>query len=177
MEPTRRPVRTKVILLLLATSLSGCAMGTQLQTTTTDPKMIAGTYDLYMYGCRYPDDLEHAAFLIEPEKAGMMELYVRESAYTVKRSLPASTALTEADKFVRCGNHIVESLRILRIPDGSGGALGYEVLPRYPVTDLSGQDPLLVSYSLKNGKITVYIRLAPEVEGKINGAFSPAGGP
>jgi len=171
-----RPARLTVILFLLAAALSGCAMGTQLLTASADPKAITGTYDLYMYGCRYPDDLEHAAFLIEPEKSPMVELFVRDTAVTIKRGLPADSALAEANKFVRCGNRTVEAIRFQRIPDGSGGTLGYEMLPRYPITDDGGMDPVLVNYSLKKGKIFVYIQLSPEAERTANSQFSPAGG-
>lgn len=160
---------------VLAASLSGCAMGTQLQTVTADPKAITGTYDLYTYGCRYPDDLEQAAFLIAPDKTGMVDLYVPATSYKIKRGLPADKALAEADAFVRCGVHTVQELRVHRIPDGSGGSLGYEILPRYPYYDVGGTDPLFVSYTLKDGKVTVYIRLFPDVERKLNLQFPGAG--
>jgi hypothetical protein len=163
------------IFVILAT-LTGCAMGTQLQTVTADPKTITGTYDLYTYGCRYPDDLEHAAFLIVPEKAGMVELYVPATSYKIKRGLPADKALAEADAFVRCGIHTVTELRVHRIPDGSNGTIGYEILPRYLPYDIGGTDPLLVSYTLKDGKITVYIRLFPDVERKLNLQIPSSGG-
>jgi hypothetical protein len=153
---------------VLAASLAGCAMGTQLHTETADPKTISGTYDLFLYGCRYPDDLEHAAFLIAPDKTGMVDLYVPETSYKIKRGLPADKAIAEADAFVRCGIHTVTGLRVHRILDGSSGTIGYEILPRYPYYDVGGTDPLLVSYTLKDGKVTVYIRLFPDVERKLN---------
>ncbi|NTW58843.1 MAG: hypothetical protein HGB21_08055 [Nitrospirae bacterium] len=163
-------------LFVILATLTGCAMGTQLQTVTADPKTITGTYDLYTYGCRYPDDLEHAAFLIVPEKAGMVELYVPATSYKIKRGLPADKALAEADAFVRCGIHTVTELRVHRIPDGSNGTIGYEILPRYPYYDDGGTDPLLVSYTLKDGQVTVYIRLFPDVERRLNLQFPAAGG-
>jgi hypothetical protein len=163
-------------LFLIVASLSGCALGTQLQTETADPKGIQGTYDLYTYGCRYPDDIEHAAFLIAPDKAGMVELYVPATSYKVKRGLPADKALAEADAFVRCGIHTVTELRVHRIPDGSNGTIGYEILPRYPYYDVGGTDPLLVSYTLKDGKFTVYIRLSPDVDRRLNQEFPGSGG-
>jgi hypothetical protein len=162
-------------LFLIVASLSGCALGTQLQTETADPKGIQGTYDLYTYGCRYPDDIEHAAFLIAPDKAGMVELYVPATSYKVKRGLPADKALAEADAFVRCGIHTVTELRVHRIPDGSNGTIGYEILPRYPYYDVGGTDPLLVSYMLKDGKVTVYIRLSPDVDRRLNLEFPGSG--
>jgi hypothetical protein len=156
--------------------LQGCALGKQLQTKTADPKSIGGIYDLMLYGCRYPYDYEHAAFLISPETKYPVSLFVPDTAYKVKKGLQAENALSEADAFVRCGVHTVTETRVHRILDDSGGTIGYEILPRYPATDPAGSDPLLVSYSLKNGKVTVYIRLSPEVEKKLNGLSSPGGG-
>jgi hypothetical protein len=150
-------------------------LGTRLDTETADPKTITGTYDLLLYGCRYSDDLERAAFLIASDKTGMVDLFVPATSYKVKPGLPAEKALAEADAFVRCGNHTVTELRVHRIPDGSNGTIGYEILPRYAYYDDGGTDPLLVSYSLKDGKITVYIRLFPDVERKLN-RQSPGGG-
>jgi hypothetical protein len=165
---SNRSVVMLYVLVFLAAILSGCALGTQLKTETADPKTIQGTYDLFTYGCRYPDDLEHAAFLIAPEKSNMVELYVPATSYKVKRGLPAEQALAEANAHVRCGVRTVQEIRTHRIPDGAGGTLGYEILPRFVPTDEGGMDPLLVSYSLKAGKVIVYIRLFPDVERKMN---------
>jgi hypothetical protein len=170
-----RPALWFIALFILAASLSGCMLGTRLNTETADPRTISGTYDLLLYGCRYPDDLERAVFLIAPEKTGMVDLFVPETSYKVKRGLPSDKALAEADAFVRCGNHKVTELRVHRIPDGGDGTIGYEILPRYLYSDDGGTDPLLVSYTLKDGKITVYIRLFPDVERKLNLQF-PSGG-
>jgi hypothetical protein len=170
-----RPAWLFVALIVLTSSLSGCMLGKQLNTETADPRTIAGTYDLYTYGCRYPDDIEHAAFLIVPEKASMVDLYVPETSYKIKRGLPADKALAEADAFVRCGIHTVTELRVHRIPDGSSGTIGYEVLPQYPYYDVGGTNPLLVTYTLKDGKVTVYIRLFPDVERTLNLQFPGSG--
>ena len=171
-----RPALMSLALFILVASLSGCMLGTRLDSVTADPKAITGTYDLLLYGCRYPDDLERAAFLIAPDKTGMVDLYVPATSYKVKRGLPADKALAEADAFVRCGNHTVTELRVHSIPDGGNGTVGYEILPRYAYYDEGGTDPLLVSYSLKDGRITVYIRLSPEVERRLNLEFPAAGG-
>lgn len=153
-----------LLLFVIASLLTGCALGTQIQSVTADPKTITGTYDLYLYGCRYPDDREHAAFLIYTDKVSMVDLYVPVTSYTIKRGLPADKAIAEADSFVRCGIHTVTDIRVHRIPDGSNGTIGYEILPRYLPYDVGGMDPVLVSYTLKDGKVTVYIRLFPDVE-------------
>ena len=165
-----------VALIVLTSSLFGCALGTQLNTVTADPKTISGTYDLFLYGCRYPDDLEHAAFLIAPDKTGMVDFYVPETSYKIKRGLPADKAIAEAEAFVRCGIHTVTGLRVHRIPDGSSGTIGYEILPQYLPYDVGGENPLLVSYTLKDGKVTVYIQLFPDVERKLNLQFPGSGG-
>ncbi len=159
--------------LIVIFTIQGCSFGTQLRTESADPKGIEGTYDLFTYGCRYPTDIEHAAFLIASEKAGTVELYVPDTSYKVKRGIPADQALDEADIHVHCGVRKVVSISVRRIPDGSGGTLGFEVLPRYSATEVGGVDPLDVSYSLKDGKIIVYIRLLPDVEKKVSG---PSGG-
>jgi hypothetical protein len=171
-----RPAWQFVALIVLTSSLFGCVLGTQLNTETADPKTISGTYDLFLYGCRYPDDIEHAAFLIAPDKASMIDLYVPETSYKIKRGLPADKALAEADAFIRCGVHTVTELRVHRIPDGSNGTIGYEILPRYPYYDVGGTDPLLVSYTLKEGKVTVYIRLFPDVDRRLNHQSLGSGG-
>jgi hypothetical protein len=158
----------KLSMLIVIFIFQGCSLGTQLQTVTADPKGIEGTYDLFTYGCRFPTDLEHAAFLIAPDKAGMVEFYVKATSYKVKRGIPADQALAEADTHVRCGVRTVVATRVHRIPDGSGGTLGFEVLPRYSATEIGGMDPLNVNYMLKDGKITIYFKLSPEAEQKVN---------
>jgi hypothetical protein len=174
MKATKQILEVAAALIVLF-AIQGCSLGTQLQTETADPKGIEGTYDLFTYGCRYPNDIEHAAFLIAPDKAGMVEFYVPATSYKVKQGLPADQALAEADTHVRCGVRTVEAIRVHRIPDGSGGTLGFEVLPRYSATEVGGMDPLIVSYALKDGKITVYIRLLPDVEKKLHGPRSGGG--
>jgi hypothetical protein len=170
----KRQILDVAAALIVIFIIQGCSHSTQLRTETADPKGIEGTYDLFTYGCRYPTDIEHAAFLIAPGKAGMVELYVPATSYKVKRGIPAEQALAEANTHIRCGVRTVAAIRVHRIPDGSGGTLGFEILPRYLATEVGGMDPLNVSYSLKDGKITVYIRLLPDVEKMLYG--SPSGG-
>lgn len=170
----KRQILDVAAALIVIFTIQGCSHGTQLRTESADPKGIEGTYDLFTYGCRYPTDLEHAAFLIASDKAGMVDLYVPTTSYKVKRGIPAGQALAEADTHVRCGVRTVVAISVHRIPDGSGGTLGFEVLPRFSATEVGGMDPLNVSYTLKDGKITVYIRLLPDVEKKLYG--SPSGG-
>jgi len=168
MRSLRRYVAIGIAGLIVIGALLGCVHGVRLETETYDPKKIEGTYDLYLYGCRYPDDLEHAAFLIRPEKADMIELFVLDASYKIKRGLSAEKAIAEANTFVRCGMHTVDDIRVQRISDGSGGSLGYEILPRFKPFDRGGTDPLLVNYTLKEGKYYVYIQLVPAEEHILN---------
>jgi hypothetical protein len=142
----------------------GCMYGTQLRSELTDPKALSGTFDLMLYGCRYPDDIENAAFLIPAGSQIPLELYVPDTSYKVKKGLSADKAFNEADAFVRCGVHTVQETRFHRVLDNTGAVVGYDVIPRYLPYDIYGSDPLLVTYSLLAGKVTVYIRLRPEVE-------------
>jgi len=173
---SKRRYVISAIFFIAMMAIQGCAFGIQLQTQTADPKTITGSYDLMLYGCRYPDDYEHVAFLISPEAKYPVNLLVLDVSVKVKKGLSAEKALSEADAFVHCGSNTVTETRVQRIPDDSGGTIGYEVLPRYSPTDIAGSDPLLVNYSLKDGKVTVYIRLYPEVERKLNHMSTPAGG-
>jgi len=163
-------------MLLAVSMLQGCTFGTQLRTETADPKTITGTYDLMMYGCRYPTDYEKAAFLISSRSRYPVTLFVSDTSQKATKGLQAEKALSEAEAFVRCGVHTVEGTRVLRILDEGGGTIGYEVLARYPLTDAVGIDPLLVNYSLKDGKVTVYIQLSPDAERKLSHPSSPAAG-
>ena len=168
MKATRQILGVAAALIVLF-SIQGCSHGTLLRTKTADPKSIEGTYDLFTYGCRHPEDIEHVAFLIEPDKAGMVQFYFSDKSLKVKSGLSADKALAEADTHVRCGVRMVTAIRVHRILDGSGGTLGFEVLPRYSLSDVGGMDPVNVSYVLKDGKIGVYIELQPGVELKLRG--------
>jgi hypothetical protein len=168
MKATRQILGVAAALIVLFT-INGCSHGTLLRTKTADPKGIEGTYDLITYGCRHPKDIEHVAFLIEPDKAGMVQFYFPDKSYNLKSGLSADMALAEANAHIRCGVRTVEAIRVHRIPDGSGGTLGFEVLPRYSLSEGGGMDPVNVSYVLKDGKIGVYIQLQPDVELKMQG--------
>ncbi|MHB8846206.1 MAG: hypothetical protein ACYC7L_15850 [Nitrospirota bacterium] len=160
-------------MLLLA---QGCLSGTQLRSELSDPRALGGTFDLMLYGCRYPDDIENAAFLVPAESAIPLELFVSDTSYKLKKGLSAEKAVAEADAFVRCGVHTVQETRFHRILDTTGTVVGYDVIPRYLPYEIGGPDPLLVTYVLSSGRITAYVRLKPEVERQIMQFDAPAGG-
>ena len=151
-------------LLFVLASLQACASGTQLISEPADASAVTGVYTLYLYGCRYPDDLENVAFLVSERSKYPFEIYALDSRYKVKKGLPAREALAQADKFVKCSFHDTSGTQLRRIPDGSGGAIGFELKPLYLPYQVGEADVLLIGYSLKNGAVRTTIRLDPDVE-------------
>lgn len=150
-------------LVLLLPVLQACA-GVRLVSQPADPAGVRGVYSLYLYGCRYPDDIENAAFLIARDAAYPFELYTLESSYTIKQGLTAREALAEADRFLRCGMHSVWYARLRRIPDDANRTFGYEIVPVYVPYDVGTDDVLLITYALRDGKVRAVIRPTPRME-------------
>jgi hypothetical protein len=151
-------------ILVMTGMLQSCMTGMQLTTTSADKKLIAGTYSLLLYGCHYPEQIDNVAILVEENSKYPLEIYDIDTSYTVKKSIPAQQAIAEADAFVRCSSHRILETQITRIPDDSGGTMGYEVRPLYVVMEFGTPDVLRINYSLMNGKVRVYIKKAPQVE-------------
>ena len=163
-----------MIMMVVVMPLTGCIKGVPLASGPADRGNISGTFDLVLYGCRYPNDLETAAFLVYPSRAEQFDLYALSTSYKVKKGLSAEAALAQADSFVNCGVRTVENMVIRSISDGAGGVIGYELIPHYSPMDEGGQMPLMVNYSLRDGKVTVFIRLDPLVEFRLD-SVSPQG--
>lgn len=151
-------------LLLMTITLQSCMTGIQLSTTATDKTLISGTYTLLLYGCHYPDQIDNVAILVDENSRYPLEIYDINTSFTVKMGVPARQAVTEAEAFVRCSHHTIWKTQVTRIPDDSGGTVGYEVRPLYNVTEFGTPDVLMINYSLKNGKIRAYIRKSPAAE-------------
>ena len=151
-------------LLLMTITLQSCMTGLQLNTTSADKTIISGTYTLLLYGCHYPDQIDNVAILVDENSRYPLEIYDLDTSFIMKKGVPAQQAVAEADKFVRCSFHTIWQTQVTRIPDDSGGTIGYEVRPLYTVTEFGTPDVLLIGYSLKNGKVRAYIRKSPEVE-------------
>jgi hypothetical protein len=147
--------------LVLIFTLQGCIAGTQLIPKSADPAGLKGTYTLLLYGCRYPDDIENMAILVDEAGPYPVELYAPDFMYKVKRGIPAAQALAEAEAFITCGFHKTWQSRFRKISDATGGTIGYELKPLYVPWEIGIPEVLLSSYSLKNGKVTVYIELDP----------------
>lgn len=158
------PVLSLLAILAVSLNLSACAAtGKHLKTGAANPKEVTGTYTLLLYGCRYPDDLENVAILDKEGGLYTFEIYAPASRYKIKSGLPADKALREAGQFVTCSVHYEESRRS-GIFDPAGAIIGYEVRPLYSPIRFGMYDVLNIQYVLREGKITVYIKLDPAVE-------------
>jgi hypothetical protein len=138
--------------------------GLQLSTTSADRTRISGTYTLLLYGCHYPDQIENVAILVDENSRYPLEIYDLDTSFKVKKGVPAQQAIAEAEAFVRCSFHSVWQTQVSAIMDERGGSIGYEFRPLYAVTEFGMPDVLLISYSLKDGKVRASIRKSPEME-------------
>jgi len=150
--------------LMIAITLQSCMTGIQLRTTSADKTHISGTYTLLLYGCHYPDQVDNVAILVDENSRYPLEIYDIDTSFKVMKGVPAQQALTDAEAFVRCSFHTIWQTQVARIPDDIGGTVGYEVRPLYETTEFGTPDVLMISYSLKNGKIRAYIRKSPQAE-------------
>jgi hypothetical protein len=159
-------------LLAAVLLLEGCMPGMRLSTSPASPAEITGTYDLLLYGCRYPDDIKNLAVLIREGSRYPVEVYDLPTSYHIERSLPAEKALSAAESFLRCGTRHVTGFRLRRIPDGSGGTIGYEVRALYFPFEFGISDVLLVHYALIDGTVRAYVKIDPDVERAIESSGS-----
>ncbi len=153
-----------MMLLMLGVVLTACVPGKQLLARAADPAEVKGAYTLLLYGCHYPGDIKNDAILVAEGSRYPLEIYDLDTSYKVKKGVPARQALSEADSFVRCSTHRIWQTQLLRIPDDSGGTIGYEIRPLYLPLEFGVPDVLMVSYALKDGTVRAYIKLDPNVE-------------
>jgi hypothetical protein len=85
-------VRTAYLVVIL--TLQACVAGIQLVPKSADPTDLKGTYTLILYGCRYPDDLENMAILVDEGGRYPVEVYALDSMYKVKKGLSGPQALS-----------------------------------------------------------------------------------
>ncbi len=161
-----RTMLPATLLLVLLPTVYGNAASRQLSTESADPARISGTFTVYLYGCRYPDDIENIALLVSDTSRYPLEIYSPASRYTVKKKIAAQQALADARAFVKCSVRRVWQTQVRRIIDDTGGTVGYEVRPLYDPLETGSADVLFTSYALKNGTITAYIRLARGMENR-----------
>ncbi len=150
--------------LLLSAALAGCMASAQLTPSPAEPASVTGTYTLLLYGCHYPDSPANVAFLVSDSSKYPFEIYDIDTSYKTIRGVTGPQAIKEADCFLRCTTHRIWQTQLLRIPDGSGGTIGYELRPLYFPLEFGEPDVMLISYSLRDGRVRAYIRLDPDVE-------------
>jgi hypothetical protein len=154
-----------VLAFLVSLSLSACTSmgGSHLKITSAKPSEVTGTYTLFLYGCRYPDDLENVALLDKEGNPYAVEIYAPDSRYKVKTGLSAEEALKQAEQFVKCSVHYQQT-RFSKILDPMGDIVGYEARGLYSPIRFGMYDVLDVQYVARDNKIVVYIKLDPAVE-------------
>jgi len=151
------------LLGLLAFS-SGCISGTRLTTESAGAAAPAGTYDLYLYGCRYPSDIENVAILVASDAPYPLDIFAHATRYKIKKGLTGEKALAEANAFIRCSMKSVWKSAVRRIVDDRGRTFGYDVRPFYMPYEIKGSDVMIMNYFLKDGTVTAYITLFPGAE-------------
>lgn len=159
-----KKVLSAAAFVILAAALTSCMTGTHLTTSEADPMAVTGTYTLLLYGCHYPDDAQNVAFLVSDTSKYPLEIFDLDTSYKVKANVPAQQALSEANTFLKCTSYRLWRTQLERIPDDSGGTIGYEVRPLYFPWEFGKSDIMLISYSLRDGAVRVYIKLDGDVE-------------
>lgn len=165
-----KKIKAKIIAMayvIVMLTLQACAAGMQLVPKSADPSELRGTYTLILYGCRYPADLENMAILVDESSPYHLDVYALDAMYKVKKGLTGSQALSEGSKFITCGMNPVWQSALRKIPDSAGRAVGYELKPLY--RDVFPSEALVSSYSVKNGRVTAYIRLDYSLQYKDQG--------
>lgn len=149
--------------LLVPLFLSSCAPGVYLKTSSVQPAEIRGTYTLILYGGRYSNDIENVAILAKEGTGDTFEVYAPDFDFKVRKAVPAEEALETAQHFVGF-HHAFRRAQLSGILDAKGAVIGYEVRPLYSPLDFGYADVLDIVYTLQNDKVTVRIRLIPELD-------------
>ncbi|NJD57047.1 MAG: hypothetical protein FIA94_11675 [Nitrospirae bacterium] len=149
--------------LLAILALTSCATGPRLNAQAAQGAEIAGTYNVIFYGCNYFNDPETVVFLDKVGDPYTFEPFAPDFVYRIKKGLPASEALAEADNFPNCTSSF-RYAQVRRIAAPSGDILGYELRPLYHSFVFGRDDVLNVDYLLKDDKVVIYVTLDPSVE-------------
>jgi hypothetical protein len=162
--------KIKILILVGLVCIKSCGGPRYLNTIAASPQEITGTYDLFLYGHRYADDFKNIAFLIPQRGQRVFELYAAEFEYTMKKGLPANTAIEEAEKFVKF-HYSFQHSQLNKILDYKGIVVGYELKPIYSALDFPYGDVLDVHYIIKGDKVIASVGLKPEIEERPIGPF------
>ena len=176
MKITNRLSRTLVALLLASTALAACAASTGLQTPSATEADAAGTFRLYLYGCRYPHDIENFALLVDEQAPEQIELFVPATSFKVREHLSGPDALREAKAFFRCSSYDRGITVMRKVTGADGRTIAFELKPLYSPTDFGRDEVLRSTYFQSGGKVTVYLKLDPQVERIKNQNYPDASG-
>ena len=149
--------------LFFSMTMSSCAPGLYLKTSSVQPGEITGTYTLILYGARYSSDIENVAILAKEGTGYAFEVYAPEFDFKVRRAVPADEALETAERFVGF-HHAFRRSQLSGIMDTKGTVIGYEVRPLYSPLDFGYTDVLDIVYTLQDNTVTARIRLIPELD-------------
>ncbi len=153
-----------LFILIIAAGIQACVPANQLMTRAAAPDDVKDTYTLMLYGCHYSAQVDNVAILVAGNSKYPVEIYDLDTSYKLKKDVPAREALAEADSFVRCSTYRTWQTQLRRIPDDSGGTIGYEVRPLYIPYEFGMPDVLRIHYTLRNGVVRVYIKVDPDVQ-------------
>jgi len=161
-----------LVMIFAVLMLDSCIAGKRLDIRGAVPSDLQGTYTLILYGCRYPSDLENLAILYPDGGPITFEMYTLKTAYRVKKGLPADEALKQAEQFLTCSIDYWKT-QMSKIVDREGAITGYELRPLYAPYKYGMMDVLDVHYWLRDSKVTVYIKLDPDIERAIENSGRP----
>lgn len=165
-ETTRRRIRfcRALAAVLLGVALGACAVGTRLDTGTARPNEVTGTFSVYLYGCRYPSDIETMALLVDQTTPYPFDLVVLPASYRTKTGLAGPDALSEAAAFVQCGIYATGAHVLRSISDPAGKTIAFEIKPLYPRLEMGAEEVLFSDYFLRDDRVRAYFKLNPQVE-------------
>jgi len=140
------------------------AFDTPLRTEKADAAELKGSFTVIFYGGRFSDDLETFAILDLEGDQYHFEPFAPDFDYRVKKGVPSTEALREAERFVSFHNSFWRS-QLSRILDKEGNVIGYELRPLYMPLAYGRSDVMDVSYWIKEGgRVKVTVRLIPAIE-------------
>jgi hypothetical protein len=156
-------------IVLSMTLFSGMpAEGKSLAAKGAHASDVQGPFTLIYYGGRYAMDVEAVAFLDLEGDSYTFDPFAPEFDYSVEKGVSGKEALERSEKFLS-GHFAFMRTQLGRILDESGRTIGFEVRPLYRPLAFGTDDVMYIDYSLKDGKVRIYIRLKPEVERQLFG--------
>lgn len=108
----------------------------------------------------------NVAFLDKEGDPYTMEIYAPDFQYKTENNVPAGDAFARADQFIRC-NVNYQQTQVRKILDLQGNVAGYEVRPLYAPFRYGMLDVMIISYTIRENRIIIYVRLDPRVEAEI----------